>query len=151
MSDVENDRDRIIVRLARVDDAEPVAELAAQLGYPTPPEQMRRRLAQVLQAEDHAVYVAELDGQVVGWIHVCARPLVQVDRAAEIEGLVVDEDLRGRGIGRLLVRQIERWARERGCGTVYVRSNAVRKGAHAFYARMGYEHIKTSLTFHKSL
>jgi N-acetylglutamate synthase-like GNAT family acetyltransferase len=143
--------DQVAIRLARVDDAERAAELATQLGYPTTPEQMRRRLAQVSQAEDHAVYVAELDGRVAGWIHVCARPLVQVDRAAEIEGLVVDETCRGRGIGCLLVRQIERWAREKECSTIYVRSNIIRQKAHGFYERLGYENIKTSLTFHKTL
>ncbi len=143
--------DRVVIRLVCVDDAERVADLATQLGYPTSLEQMRRRLAQVLQVEDHAVYVAAWDGLVVGWIHVCARPLVQVDRAAEIEGLVVDEACRGRGIGRLLVRQIEQWVREQGCGTIYVRSNIIREGAHVFYQSLGYENIKTSLTFRKTL
>lgn len=137
--------------MARVDDAERVAELATQLGYPTTSERVRRRLTQVGQAEDHAVYVAVRDGRLVGWIHVCARPLVQVDHAAEIEGLVVDEACRGRGIGRLLIRQIEQWTREKGCDTIYVRSNIIREGAHAFYQDLGYENIKTSLTFRKTL
>jgi GNAT superfamily N-acetyltransferase len=151
MSDVENDSDRVVARLARAKDAAPMAELATQLGYPTTLEQMRRRLAQVGRAEGHAVYVAVLDSQVVGWIHVSARPLVQVDRAAEIEGLVVDEACRGRGIGRLLIRQIEQWAREKGCDTIYVRSNIIRERAHVFYQDLGYENIKTSLTFRKTL
>ncbi|MBN1814147.1 MAG: GNAT family N-acetyltransferase, partial [Anaerolineae bacterium] len=89
--------------------------------------------------------------RVVGWIHVCARPLVQVDRTAEIEGLVVDEACRGQGIGRLLIRQIERWVREKGCDTIYVRSNIIREKAHGFYEGLGYENIKTSLTFRKTL
>jgi GNAT superfamily N-acetyltransferase len=143
--------DRVIIRLACVDDAERAAELATQLGYPTTPEEMQRRLAQVLQVEEHAVYVAVWDGRVVGWVHVCARPLVQVDRAAEIEGLVVDEACRGRGIGRLLIRQIEHWVQEKGCDTIYVRSNIIREKAHGFYQELGYENIKTSLTFRKRL
>ncbi len=143
--------DRVIIRLAHVSDAGHIAELATQLGYPTTLEQMRRCLTQVLEARDHAVYVATLGGRVVGWIHVCVRPLVQVDQAAEIEGLVVDEACRGRGIGRLLVRKIEWWAREKRCGTIYVRSNIIRERAHGFYKGLGYENIKTSLTFHKVL
>jgi GNAT superfamily N-acetyltransferase len=132
-------------------DAERAAELSTQLGYPTTAKEMLRRLAQVLQLEDHAVYVAESDGRVVGWGHVCVRPLVQVDRAAEIEGLVVDEVCRGQGIGRLLIRQIERWVREKGCNTIYVRSNIIRERAHGFYQGLGHENIKTSLTFRKTL
>jgi GNAT superfamily N-acetyltransferase len=143
--------DQIAIRLACMEDAARIAVLSTQLGYPTTPEEMRLRLAQVEQAAGHAVYVAVLDSRVVGWIHVCARMLVQVDRAVEIEGLVVDEPYRQRGIGHLLVQQVEQWARERGCDTVYVRSNVVRKGAHAFYEGLGYENIKTSLTFRKTL
>ena len=142
---------QVTVRLARVKDAGRIAELATQLGYPTTLEQMRRRLSQVGQTEERAVYVAVRDGRVVGWIHVCVRPLVQVDRAAEIEGLVVDEACRGQGIGRLLIRQIEQWVGEKGCDTIYVRSNIIREGAHVFYQELGYENIKTSLTFRKML
>jgi GNAT superfamily N-acetyltransferase len=142
---------QIVVRLARVEDAERVAALATQLGYPTTEEDMQRRLAQVERDEGHVVYVAAQDGRVVGWIHVCVRPLVVVDRAAEIEGLVVDEAHRGRGIGRFLIRQAEQWMRGRDCRTAYVRSNIVRERAHGFYEELGYENIKTSLTFRKTL
>jgi GNAT superfamily N-acetyltransferase len=65
--------------------------------------------------------------------------------------LVVDEACRGQGIGHLLIRQAEQWAWEQGSSTMCVRSNAIRKGAHAFYERAGYENIKTSLTFRKTL
>jgi hypothetical protein len=61
---------RVTVRLARKDDVERAAELATQLGYRSTPEEMRRRLAQVGWVEDHAIYVAELYGRVVGWIHL---------------------------------------------------------------------------------
>ena len=142
---------RVVIRLGTAEDAERIAALATQLGYPTTEEEMQRRLAQVEQEETHVVYVAAQDGRVVGWIHVSVRPLVVVDRAAEIEGLVVDEAHRGRGIGHLLIQQAEQWMRERDCHTAYVRSNIVRERAHGFYDELGYENIKTSLTFRKML
>jgi GNAT superfamily N-acetyltransferase len=142
---------RVIIRLAHIEDAGRIAELATQLGYPTTLEQMQRRLSQVGQTDERTVYVAVRDGRVVGWTHICVRPLVQVDRAAEIEGLVVDETCRGLGIGRLLIRQIEQWVREKGCDTIYVRSNVMRERVHVFYQALGYENIKTSMTFRKVL
>ena len=140
---------QIAIRLATVEDAERVAALSTQLGYPTSLEDTQRYLAQVARDPSHVVYVAAEDGWVVGWVHV--RAMLHDDRAAEIEGLVVDEAYRGRGIGRLLMQQSEQWMRERGCGTVYVRSNIVREEAHRFYEGLGYENIKTSLTFRKTL
>jgi GNAT superfamily N-acetyltransferase len=73
------------------------------------------------------------------------------DPQAEVGGLVVDEGYRRRGIGRLLMQQAEQWACEKGCWAVYLRSNVVRKDAHAFYEGIGYSNVKTSLAFRKTL
>lgn len=143
---------QIIIRLARTDDAEPIAVLCQQLGYPVSSEEARRRLEHIHREDRHVVYVAELpDGHVAGWVHVHARSLLLVDLHAEIGGLVVDEGHRGRGIGKLLMQRAEEWARGQGCWAVYLRSNIIRKGAHAFYERVGYSVVKTSLTLCKAL
>jgi GNAT superfamily N-acetyltransferase len=63
----------------------------------------------------HAVFVAEANGRLVGWIHVFARPSLTTDPSAKVAGLVVDKPFRGRGIGKPLVSQAERWAKEEGC------------------------------------
>jgi len=140
------------VRVAGAEDAERIAALCCQLGYPSSPEQIQRRLYHLRRDEGHAVYAAErADGRLVGWIHVHVSPLMMADLQAEVEGLVVDESCRGQGIGRLLMGRAERWAREKGCGAVQLRSNVVRTGAHAFYERIGYSTVKTQLTFHKAL
>jgi GNAT superfamily N-acetyltransferase len=49
------------------------------------------------------------------------------------------------------MERAEEWAQEKGCESVYVRSNAVRERAHRFYERIGYTNVKTSLTFRKAL
>jgi GNAT superfamily N-acetyltransferase len=140
------------IRLANAGDAGRIAALSQQLGYPASQEQVQRRLDQIEQDKDHAVYVAEQsDGYVVGWVHVCVRQLVMADPQAEIGGLVVDEGYRCRGVGRLLMEQAERWAREKGCWAICLHSNILRKGAHVFYERMGYNNVKTSRVFHKAL
>ena len=74
----------------------------------------------------------------VGWIHVFAAPRLTVATFAEIGGLVVDEGLRGRGIGRLLVSAAASWAEQRGLTTLRVRSRVERAGAHRFYRRLGF-------------
>ncbi len=99
----------------------------------------------------HAVYVAELSGQVVGWVHVYVSRLVVTDLQAEIGGLVVDVGYRRYGAGRLLMQGAEQWAREKGCEVVYLRSNVARQDAHAFYEKIGYSNFKTSLAFRKVL
>lgn len=140
------------VRPAQMEDAGRLAALSGQLGYPCSAGDMRRRLRYLLGDHDHAVWVAETgDGSIAGWIHVFIKRLLESDREAEIGGLVIDENFRGRGVGKALVEHAERWASARRLKSVYVRSNIVRKDAHIFYQKLGYRIIKTQSAFRKPL
>ncbi len=140
------------IRLARAGDAKPIALLCHQLGYPATQEEVQRRLAQIQQDEGQVVYVAELaERQVVGWVHLYVCQLLEADPQAEIGGLVVDEGYRRGGLGRLLMQSAERWAGEKGCWAVHLRTNVIRKEAHLFYERVGYSKVKTQLAFRKVL
>jgi GNAT superfamily N-acetyltransferase len=140
------------VRPARPMDADAIASLCTQLGYSTSHDQAARRLAEILQRPDCAVWVAEdTDGVVVGWVHVALRPSLVADRLAELGGLVVDQEHRGQGIGRALMVRAEDWARERGCGALILKSNVTRKKAHEFYASIGFHVEKTQRAFRKPL
>ena len=63
--------------------------------------------------------------------------------------LMVDEALRGRGIGAVLVRAAEEALAEQGCHMVEVTSHARRTEAHRFYEQLGYE--RTSVRLAKTL
>jgi GNAT superfamily N-acetyltransferase len=148
---MEPDND-LTVRPAAAADAGAIASLAGQLGSPCTGADIERRLARAGGAPDSAVLVAESrrDG-VIGWVHVRALHLITRDACAEIGGLVVDEGRRGCGIGRCLMAAAEEWARQRGLGTLRLRSNVVRDEAHAFYRSQGFASSKTSLLFTKTL
>ena len=91
------------------------------------------------------------DGLVVGWLHVHAHHVVERDPRAEVGGLVVDENFRGSGVGRLLMQRAEDWAREKGYREVVLRSNVIREHAHTFYESLGYTVTKTQNHFRKIL
>lgn len=140
------------VRTAKIEDAGAIADLSGQLGYPCSAASVRRRLRDLLGKPDHAIWVAENSGgSVAGWIHVFVYELLESDRQAEIGGLVIDENFRGQGAGKSLVERAERWARAKRLNSVYVRSNIIRKEAHAFYQKQGYKIIKTQHAFRKEL
>lgn len=140
------------IRLASKKDAGALAELATQLGYPSSAMQIKKRFAAlVLKPEQNAIFVAELDGRVVGWVHVHVYSLLVEDPEAEIGGLVVDESIRGLGIGANLMSAAENWACEKKCPSVYLRSNTIRIKAHEFYKRIGYRIAKSQYAFRKIL
>src|SRR5919197_5473216 len=129
----------INIRRMTADDSAVVADLCGQLGYPATRDQILDRFTNVERQTNGAVFVAEDDGRVIGWIHVATVPLLEADLYAYIAGLVVDETHRNQGIGAELVETAERWAREKGCRTMRVWSRIQRERAHAFYERHGYE------------
>jgi GNAT superfamily N-acetyltransferase len=84
-------------------------------------------------------------------VHVYACPTVESELYGEIGGLVVDKDQRGQGVGKALMAEAESWASGRGIREIRLRSNILREQAHQFYQAIGYEIIKTQLTFRKAL
>jgi len=140
------------VRTAQPCDCERMAFLAGQLGYPSTGEEVRKRLSQMQDANQHAVFVAELPaGQIAGWIGLYVFRAVELETAAEISGLIVDEDIRSCGIGKTLLDAAEGWARSIGCNAISVRSNVTRDRAHRFYVANGYEHVKTQKELRKKI
>jgi GNAT superfamily N-acetyltransferase len=143
---------KLTIRRARAGDAEALAELSGQLGYPARSAQIRERLRRVVPASKHAVFVAESRATgVIGWIHVSVTHLLESDTRAEVNGLVVADGQRSLGAGAKLLEAAEHWARKHGCTYVNVRSNVIRERAHLFYLRCGYEHYKTQKAFRKPL
>jgi PhnO protein len=141
----------VTIRKIETHDAETAAQLSHELGYPTSAPEMRKRILTLDGAQDRAVYVACKNDAVVGWIDVGAAHHLQSEPYAEIGGLVVSGQERSAGIGQLLVKAAESWAREQRLGTALVRSNVIREAAHRFYLREGYERTKTSAVFTKAL
>ena len=131
------------IRRMSMTDLARVAMLSGQLGYPVATEVLARRFAALAADPDHDVFVALLDGCVVGWAHVFEQRLLESEPYAEIGGLVVDADSRRRGVGRALVDEARRGASARGLGFLRVRSNVVREEAHRFYPSLGFTVLRT--------
>jgi GNAT superfamily N-acetyltransferase len=139
------------IRRARKSDAARLAELSGELGYPASTREMKERLASLKPSVQHAVFIAETEKSVVGWIHVSIAPLLEVPLRAEVNGLIVADGQRSSGTGALLLEAAEKWARGKACQGMSVRSNVIRERAHQFYERHGYEHYKTQKAFRKNL
>jgi GNAT superfamily N-acetyltransferase len=138
-----------VIRRATSTDAAGVAALSGILGYPIDRETMQIRLEQLQGRGEHIVFVAEMNGEIVGWIHGAEHPNLVADRMGEICGLVVAEGRRTSGVGRRLVEAVEQWANGRGLDQVSVRSNIVRAESHPFYEKVGYTRVKTQHAYRK--
>lgn len=144
--------DYFTIRLARIDDADELAALATQLGYPTTTQQISERFAQIAADPKEAIYVAQLtDGELAGFTHVFTTKRLITDPYAELGGLVVDRNKRGLGIGAELVWKAEQWAMDNKLTCLRIRSNRLRMDAEGFYLHLGYDLSKTQNVFLKWL
>jgi GNAT superfamily N-acetyltransferase len=142
----------VTIRRAVPEDAAAVAELCVQLGYAATAEEIRGRIVALLEREaSGAVFVACVEGEVVGWVDVALTFHLQIAPFALIGGLVVKDGLRGLRIGKRLCEEAEAWSRAQGVTVVRVTSRSTRAEAHRFYLREGYTDVKTSRVFEKLL
>jgi GNAT superfamily N-acetyltransferase len=130
----------IQTRRAESGDAGRVASLLTQLGYPTRAADVPARLARMTTDDHAAVFVAEQDGIVVGLAtaHI-VRVLNRPTDVTWLTTLVVDETVRGSGVGRALVDAVAEFGREAGCEWLSVTTHERRSDAHAFYDRIGFQ------------
>jgi len=129
----------IAIREAVPDDAEAVAGLLGELGYPNTADFARAKLAALARSARDWVLVAERSGRVIGVGHLHVSELFhQPGRVGRIMAVVVETDSRRLGVGRELMRRLEAIAEEAGCIKLELTSAAHREPAHAFYYSLGY-------------
>ena len=115
------------IRNAELNDFESIAELSKQLGYNTNNFVMQKRLAEILKSDGNCVFVAVYNEKIVGWVHGFYTQRIESDAFVEIGGLVVNENYWKRGIGKMLVEVVGKWAKSRNCKTLRVRFEGLRR------------------------
>ena len=133
------DQATILLRLAETTDAEAIATLFTDEGYPAGPSDIVARLARF--APPHArVIVAEHDGTLLGFIAIQTLPRFEHDDwIVRILALVVDAGARERGVGRALMAEAERIGREAGAAFIEVTAGHHRPEARHLYESLGYD------------
>ena len=140
------------VRRARLDDYKALARLNREkMGYDYPEEKTRDRLKALLGDPTHCLLVAETGGAAVGYLHLEWYELLYADPMVNVMGIAIAGTCRRQGVGSALLMAGEEWARSVGATAVRLVSGEARKGAHAFYQRMGYTGNKLQRNFKKPL
>ena len=141
---------KVIIRCMTEVDAEAVAQLAGELGYPSDADAVRRRLRAVDPADFIGVAVSPAN-VAIGFIHGRMTRTVEAEARVHIVGMVVSSKARRAGVGRRLIEEVERWAATTDAEAIVVKSNTARAEAHGFYPAVGYEKVKTQAVYLKRL
>lgn len=106
------------------------------------PRRMRaqypRELEQLVEdwQRDEGFWIAEVDGQVRGYIDLMARPWQGM---AWLANMAVERGYRRKGIGTALMRQAREWAWDQGLTAILAEATTKNYPALCFYRRLGFE------------
>ena len=136
------DPKKIQVRLAKPGDFLRVATLLTELGRPALTPETSDAVQAVYERHladpETASLVAELDGEIVGFVSLVYREhLNYIHPQGWIPDLIVTEAARGQGAARALLERAFEQAKAHGCDWVRLESGYHRTAAHQAYGAVG--------------
>lgn len=137
MSDTKSEP-KLTIRMAIGADSDALFALLGRFAVSYSPDRVafQANLPKLLDSEHQVLLVAAEDERVVGYVMASeSMTLYANGPAAELIELMVVEERRKQGIGRVLVETAIAWARERGC----VEVNVPTRRAGGYYKRLGFE------------
>lgn len=120
-----------------------MASLIPQLSKSNPPP-TKSELAQLIASEASTIFVARVEGRIVGSLTL-AMFRIPTGIRAWIEDVVVDDAARGHGVGEALNRAALDHAKANGAITVELTSRPSREAANRLYQRMGFVARETNV------
>jgi len=93
-----------------------------------------------LREKNHKAFIAESGGSIAGYAGTAIHNnLWQAGKMCHLNELVVEETIRGKGIGSKLLKKVEAYARKNKCRGIDLESAMRRKLTHRFYNDRKYE------------
>jgi len=117
MSEVKN----YIIRTGELEDAEAVLDvqnsvisegeyfIAVSEEFNKTPEQQRDWIRRLLENERETIIVAEINGEVIGWIGFQSENRKRMSHKGSF-GMMIRKNYRGKGIGKELIKALLEWA-----------------------------------------
>lgn len=148
---------RFDIRQASINDANAICQLLAEGGelhahaLPTllkPPESSTTQefVNSVLRDEKAHILIAEVDEQIVGYVHFnCIEekehPVTVPRSYVLVSSLIVTEEHRRQGIGKAFMHKVHEWAEEHQIDDVELQVYEFNSPAKGFYENLGYQTI----------
>lgn len=140
-----------VIRKAEPGDADPLVRLAESVGSEEggwliadggwrSVSEERRYLKAIRRHDYAAVFVAELDGRIVGRLSIGRDSHPASEHVADV-GVMVADGYRRRGIGRALMESAEAWAQSVGVRKIELHVFPHNEAALTLYERLGYRQV----------
>ncbi len=145
----------ISIREININDIDILSKLIFQLGYQISLNDMKQTIITYLHNSNYRAYVAIANEKLIGVAAIIINDYFHKnEKFAIVSTLIVDENFRGKKVGTMLMDFIEKYAKEKGCICMELKSgqHRVKDGTHNFYKDRGYvDNGINQIYFKKSL
>jgi PhnO protein len=141
----------MVIRKATITDLNDVYRLICELEETVLDKQNFEKVY-IKNITDENIYylVTLIENKIIAFVSIHIQYLLHhAGKVAEVQDLFVVQEHRNLNIGKILVQESEKWAKEQGANDIEVSSNQRRLQAHKFYERENY--IKSHFKFTKQL
>ena len=133
------------IRQAQKTDARSISNLLLQLGYDTALSKTEMLISKSLNG-DNNIFVGLLNGSVVGVISfIYFDYFPSAEKFCRITAIVVDEEVRGSGVGSKLISHVKLKALAEKCNVLEVTTSLQREKTQAYYESISFQ--KTSYKY----
>lgn len=116
---------------------------------------LRVEFEQLLDSTKDIVYLAKVESNYIGFIHISLRhDYVEGSNSSPVgyvEGIYVDENHRNKGIAMMLVKEGEVWAKSLGCKEIASDTEIDNYGSQEFHKSIGFKEAGIIVAFIKEL
>ena len=140
---------KVKLRHSKPTDVNSIIELLGKLDRPLPKKRNEIKRFQILinhyikfslSKGNRGIILATTSSEIIGLISfVLLERLNQPLREFWIPELIVSEEYRNHGIGKLLVQKCERIAKRKKCYRIRLESRNDRINSHSFYKKIGFQ------------
>ncbi|RZJ67509.1 MAG: GNAT family N-acetyltransferase [Flavobacterium sp.] len=136
------------IRQAQLSDFETVYDFINQLENEIMDSERQRGIFEANLSDPNIVYLlAFSDEKAVGFVSLHIQKLLHHGGPiGEIQEMFVSSDARSLGVGKQLIDEIKRIAKQKNVLQLEVTSNFKRESAHKFYEREGFSHTHKKFT-----
>lgn len=146
---------KMSIRVAMLEDALLVAELAIQMWKSHTIEELTQEFYEYISKENGTIFLAMIDGCAVGFAQCGLRcDYVEGTDSSPVgylEGIFVKEEYRKRGVARDMLEAWKKWAKEQGCAEFASDCDLDNEDSLKFHIKMGFVEANRIICFTKKL
>ena len=144
-----------LINRAKVEDAEILASLAILMWTDNDPEEMAEEFRELVMNEDVACFLKYEDDKPIGFAQCQLRhDYVEGTDSSPVgylEGIFVSEENRKHGYAAELIRECEKWAKEKGCTEFASDCELDNEASLHFHIALGFEEANRIICFRKNI